>query len=130
MSLYLGDQIISGPIGVSLQTIETMLLNYQLINQPINTLATSGIVALGDNSVNYISPSDAVTFTLPTVVGTTTFHQILIQVNMSTVYTIDLGTSNYFGGSTPSMSSIGYYDIIYEYDAAIGDWVVGVLSKS
>lgn len=94
----------------------------------VNTLATSGTITLSDNSINTITPSAAVTFSLPSG-DATTFHQILVQVNMSTVYTITLGTSNYFNKKAPDMSSVGKYNLLYEYDSALSDWVVGCISK-
>ena len=94
----------------------------------VNTLSTSGTITLSDNSINKITPTAAVTFSLP-IGDATTFHQILVQVNMSTVYTITLGTSNYFNKKAPDMSSVGKYNLLYEYDSALSDWVVGCVSK-
>lgn len=96
---------------------------------PMNTLSTSGTVTLTDNSVNQITPSAAVTFSLPTVTDATIFHQILVQVNMSTVKTITLGTAYYFNKTAPSMSTVGQYNLIYEYDNANSRWVVGCVAK-
>ena len=94
----------------------------------VNTLATSGTIALVDNSVNKITPSAAVTFTLPSV-SSTELHQILVQVNLSTVYTITLGTTYYFNKTAPDLSAAGVYNLIFEYDAANSYWVVGCVSK-
>ena len=101
----------------------------EIFNKPINTLATSGTVALSDNSINSITPSGAVTFSLPSVTDNTVFHQILVQVNLSTVYTLTLGTSYYFNKEAPDMSNTGAYNLIYEYDKANQYWVVGCISK-
>lgn len=94
-----------------------------------NVLATSGTVALTDNSINSITPSAAVTFTLPEITDNTVFHQILVQVNLSTVYSITLGTSNFFNSTAPDMSNAGVYNLFYEYDKANQYWVVGAVVK-
>lgn len=105
------------------------LSDYQLIDQPVNVLATSGTITLTDNSVNSITPSDAVTFTLPTITDNTVFHQILVQVNLTTVYSLTLGTSYFFNSTAPNMSNVGVYNLIYEYDKANQYWVVGCVEK-
>lgn len=99
-------------------------------SQAITTLATSGTITLADNSINRISPTAAVTFTLPTITDNTVFHQILIQVYLSTVYSMDLGTTYFMGGVAPNMSNAGYYNIIYEYDSTKQDWCAGVVFKA
>ena len=96
----------------------------------INVLATSGTIALIDNSVNSITPTADVTFTLPTVTDNTVFHQILIQVDQSTAISWTWGTTYYFGGVAPDMSNTGYYNIIYEYDSTKQAWCVGAVSKA
>lgn len=94
----------------------------------IKTLSGTSIT-LTDNSINTLTLSGNTTFTLPTVSNTAIFHQILVQVNMPTAYTIILGTSTYFGGSAPDLSNTGNYNLIYEYDNALQAWVVGCVSK-
>lgn len=106
-----------------------LLAEKQDIAQSINVLSTSGTVALSDNSINSITPTAAVTFTLPTVTDATTFHQILVQMNLSTLYSITLGTSYYFNNTAPDLSSTGVYNLIFEYDNANNYWVVGCVSK-
>lgn len=108
----------SGNVNLTLSDVKT-----------VNTLATSGTISLTDNSINKITPTAAVTFTLPTVTDATTFHQILVQVNLSTVYTITVGTSYYFDNTAPDLSSTGVYNLIFEYDNANNYWVVGCVSK-
>ena len=93
-------------------------------------LAASGTIALTDNSVNKISATGSVTFTLPTITDNTVFHQILVQLYMASAQTITLGTSYYFGGVAPDMSEAGYYNIIFEYDSTKSSWCVGVVNKA
>jgi len=102
--------------------------NYQTKNQSVNTLSGTAIT-LTDNSVNTLTPTGNTTFTLPTVTDTSIFHQILIQLDLSTVYTIDLGATTYFGGTAPDLSQTGNYNLIYEYDNALSAWVVGSVVK-
>ena len=94
----------------------------------VNPLSTSGTITLSDNSINKITPSAAVTFSLPSG-NTATFHQILVQVNLSTVYTITLGTNYYFNKKAPDLSAAGKYNLLYEYDSELSAWVVGCVSK-
>lgn len=108
------------------------LTPYQLIEQSINVLSTSGTIALTDNSVNTITPTGNVTFTLPTVTDNTVLHQIFVQVNLSTVYSFDLGlgaTPHYFNKTAPDMSNAGVYNLIFEYDKANQYWVGGCIAK-
>lgn len=97
----------------------------------VNTLSASGTVSLTSNTVNTITPTGAVTFSLPSITGDDAgkFHQILVQVNLSTVYTIDLGTTYFFDLIEPSLSVEGLYDVIYEYDNASNNWVCGAIFK-
>lgn len=98
------------------------------VDMPITTLATSGTINLADMSINRISTSGNVTFSLPTVTDNTKFHQILVQLSLSSAgHTITLGTSNYFYRIVPDFATAGKYDIIYEYDGS--NWVVGVIKK-
>ena len=98
-------------------------------NPTINTLASSGTIALTCNSANAIAPTGAVTFTLPTVEDNTKFTQILVQVNLIALYSIDTGTTYFFNGKTPDLSAIGIYDLIYEYDKQNAVWVCGAMKK-
>ncbi len=99
------------------------------INKAMTTLSSSGTIALTDNSVNKITPSGAVTFTLPSISDLTKYHQILVQVNLSSVVSISVGTTRYFNKTAPDLSEAGVYNLIYEYDNANGYWVCGAISK-
>lgn len=96
-------------------------------NMSVTTLATSGTIALTDNSINRITPSGTVTFSLPTVSDNTIFHQILVQMILSTSRTINLGTTKYFTGTQPTFAT-GTYDILYEYNGT--NWVVGAVLQA
>ena len=89
---------------------------------PIITLSSIGTIALSDNSINRITPTGSITFSLPQVVDNNVFHQILVQMNLTTVHNINLGTNLYFGDEAPLFET-GNYNIIYEYNGS--NWVVG-----
>lgn len=118
--------------GTNIKTINgTTVLgsgNIDTKSEGINVL-TGTSITLTDNSINTLGVSGNTTFTLPTVTDTTIFHQILIQMSMATAYTIDLGTTTYFGGTAPDLSTAGNYNLIYEYDNALSEWVVGCINK-
>nr|DAJ70195.1 MAG TPA: hypothetical protein [Caudoviricetes sp.]DAK19495.1 MAG TPA: hypothetical protein [Caudoviricetes sp.]DAY91688.1 MAG TPA: hypothetical protein [Caudoviricetes sp.]DAZ18806.1 MAG TPA: hypothetical protein [Caudoviricetes sp.] len=98
---------------------------YALKKVSIATLASSGTISLADNSVNRIVPSGTVTFSLPSVSDHAVFHQILVQMNLSTKQTVNLGTNNYFSKTAPEFET-GRYNIIYEHNGA--HWVVGAIA--
>lgn len=102
---------------------------YEKKQKTINTLSTSGTITLSDNSINSITPSGNITFALPTITDNTVFHEIMVQINLSTVYTIDVGTTYYFNKKAPDLSTAGTYNLYYEYDKASQHWYCGVLSK-
>lgn len=95
----------------------------------LTTLSTSGTISLVNNSVNKITPSGNVTFTLPSVSDNTKFHQILVQVNMSAVKSINVGTTYFFNKTAPDLSKTGVYDLYFEYDSSNSYWVCGLVSK-
>ena len=98
---------------------------YALQKTAVKTLATSGTMTLTDNSVNRIAPTGTVTFNLPSISDHTIFHQILVQVNLSSKQAINLGTSNYFSRTAPEFET-GRYNIIYEHNGT--HWVVGAIA--
>lgn len=96
----------------------------------VNSLSSSGTINLTDNSINKINVTGNVTFALPSITDLSSFHQILVQLQMSTVQTLNLGTTYYFGGESPDLSSAGSYNLIYEYDNLADHWVVGAIVKA
>ena len=96
----------------------------------ITNLAYSSSVSLTTNSINKITLTGNVTFSLPTPTDLTILNQIVVNLYMSTAYTIGFGTTTYFGGEAPDLSEAGYYELIYEYDPISSTWVVGALKKA
>lgn len=116
-------------IDDSIDAEKTYVNNLLSQYETVNSLATSGTITLDDNTINTITPQGNVTFSLPTVTATTKFHQILVQMNLTSTYTISLGTTYYFDNVQPLFTATGLYDIVYEYDNASGNWVVGAIYK-
>ena len=111
--------------GASKDYVDNALIPYLTVN----TLNTSGTITLTDNSMNKITPTGNVTFTLPVVNDNSTYHQILVQVYITGSYTIGLGTSNYFDLQEPILTANGLYNLYYEYDNIGGVWVCGYSYK-
>lgn len=105
------------------------LVNYEPAQKPMGTLGTSGSIALTDNNAYKITPTGTVTFTLPSVTDKTKLHQILVQIKLTSTYTINVGTTYYFNKTKPNFSSTGTYNLIYEYDNIDSHWVCGSVSK-
>lgn len=115
-----------------LPTMQTNITNLQttvgnLQQTPVNILSTSGTINLTDNSVNRITPSGTVTFSLPAISDHTKFHQIMLQINLNSTYTINLGTTYFFNKATPDFSVAGIYDLLYEHDGT--RWICGSMIK-
>lgn len=104
------------------------ILDKSTLKGDVIILGTSGTQSLTNNRIHKITCSGNVTFSLPTP-DSNIFNQMLVLLYMSSAYTINLGTSVYFTGSAPDMSSSGYYTIIYEYDNIRSSWTVGALKK-
>ena len=103
------------------------------VAKAINVLATSGTIALTDNSVNSIAGvTGNITFTLPAVTDNTKFHQIFIQMNMPTAYSIDMGLGtppHWLTDEAPDLSEAGTYNLYWEYDKAEQFWRGAALKK-
>lgn len=97
------------------------------IAQSVVTLATSGSLTLQDNKIHKVAPTSNITFVLPTITDTTSFHQIVVQVTKASNVTIGLGTTDYFGRIQPDVSGVGRFNIYYEWDGT--SWVCGALAK-
>lgn len=92
-------------------------------------LSGSGTISLEDNNLYKLTSSGNIIFNLPSVTDTSKFHQIMVQLKMSTVVTIDVGTTYYFNSEAPDLSKAGSYDFVWEYDNTDGHWVFGATSK-
>lgn len=144
---YLDDRITE--VGSSITTIQSNLASVSstlngrinetnsdiadlvdVTNPTVNVLSSSGTINLEDNTINTITPSESVTFVLPSITDNDKFHQILVQVNLTTVYSINVGTTHFFNNKSPNLSAIGVYNLVFEYDKANSFWVCGWMRKS
>lgn len=124
-----GDEIDISSITLNISSLSSGLSGLRNATYPdINVLAGSGTIQLTDNSINVINPTGAVTFRLPSV-DNTNLHQILVQINMTTVYSISVGTTSFFNKKAPNLSTTGLYNMLYEWDRLGGVWVCGTLKK-
>ena len=103
------------------------MLKYQ------NQLGIQTLPSQGGN-VNLVSGgiyrgvvSQNTNFILPQVSDASLFNQIIIQLQVVGAPTINWGTTAYFSGE-PSAGE-GFSNIVYEYDALMGQWVVGQIEK-
>ena len=115
----------NGNVIVNTYATKTELNNKR---ETINNLASSGTISLSNNSVNRINITGNVTFNLPTNVDSSILNQIMIQITMNSVKTINVGTTQFFGGKSPDLSKAGKYNMIYEHDGT--NWVCGVMVKA
>lgn len=95
----------------------------------VDELDGSGTLLLEDNSLYKLTSSGDIVFSLPTISDTSKFHQIMVQFKMSTVVTINAGTSYYFDSEAPDLSKAGNYNFVWEYDNIDSHWVFGAISK-
>lgn len=97
----------------------------QLGVQPLP--APSGPIALKSGGIYTGEITGPTTFQLPAVSDPSVYNQIIIQLVITNGATVDFGTT-YYLGEAPS-TSVGSYNVIYEYDVIAGKWAVGSLSK-
>lgn len=122
-------QVYTAPMQQGLVDVQTLieLLKYQ--NQlGIQALpASQGFISLASGGIYRGTISGNTTFVLPAVTDNTLLNQILIQLTIDGAYSINWGTTLCFN-SAPSAGA-GSYNIVYEYDALMGGWVVGQIEK-
>ena len=118
--------------GAGYQTASDVTTSINAINAlakiPNYTLTFASSISLTTNTSYILTLGGDVAFVLPNPEAGK-LNQIEVQVYMATAYTIDLGTTYYFGGSAPDMSEAGYYSIMYEYDWLQQHWIAGALKK-
>lgn len=96
----------------------------------IETLATSGTIALAANKIYKIAPTGAITFVLPTIADESVYSSIIIQAYFEQVVDVSFGVNagQYFNGQEPFVQT-GYVNYIYEYDSNAGAWYIGSVVK-
>ena len=90
----------------------------------------SGAITLLEGKLNKVAIDGTCNFILPAVVDASSIKQLLVQLyKPSASYSVNLGVSKYFGGTAPTISNVGYYNIYYEYDVNMKAWVAGAIFK-
>ena len=120
---------LSNKANKDLSNVSWNNVNASDIPTDVELLSGSGTLTLEDNKLYKLTSSGSTTFSLPTITDTTKFHQIMVQLKMSSVVTINVGTSYYFNSKAPDLSKAGSYDLVWEYDNIDGYWVFGATSK-
>lgn len=124
------DYAVTIDLGNLNSTGEAHFDNKFAFKENYHSLSSSGTSYLTNNSFNILQPTGAVTLSLPSVSPTVqTISQILVQVRLTTVYSINVGTTYYFNKKAPNMSTTGWYNLLYEYDKQNGVWVCGAMKK-
>lgn len=97
----------------------------------IKNLDYEPFISLETNTIHQVEAFDDIEFMPPPLqeLNYEEFNQILVQLYMPDVVSIDLGTEVFFNGKMPTLSDSGSYDIIYEFDNEIDEWVCGVIYK-
>ena len=96
---------------------------------PIQTISqTSGTVNLTTNKVYRMNLSGTTTFSIARPSNTGIYNQIKVMLNVTTVSTINWGTSYFYNGTAPDVSATGQYAIYYDWDAPSSRWVCGGMS--
>lgn len=107
--------------------ISTTLSVYEDVITPSST---SGNIILENNKIYRFTPTGDITFQLPTIDDddTNKFNQILVQLNMDTLYNVTFSAYGGFNNVTPQIITLGKYNVIYEHDGA--HWYCGVMERS
>lgn len=87
-------------------------------------------LTLQEDTIYRLELSNDVAFNLSVPENTGIYHQILIQLTLAEVVTIDLGTTYFLNEETPDLSEAGDYDLIYEFNPYYNKWFCGVIKKS
>jgi hypothetical protein len=77
------------------------------------------------NNVYTATLGGTVAFALPAPADITRECRIRMLANIAADTTIDWGTDVYYGAAAPFVNE-GTYEILWDYNALIGAWVVGV----
>ena len=124
------------PSGISqakIQNLETDLAGKMPQIRVVTPSSSSGSIQLTDNAVNKVVLTGSATLVSPTVAAGESgiFHQCLVQLYKPDIgYIVTFSANKYFGSTVaPDTSSVGYYNIYYEYDSTQNAWVIGAIQK-
>ena len=94
----------------------------------INFGTISGPVDLIGNRVYAAKVNGATTFRLPEVTEDDVFMEINILMRVENTPTINWGTNYFFYKRAPQVTT-GNYDVYYNYDVLLKQWVCSVILK-
>ena len=124
------------PSGIpqsKIQNLETDLASKMSQIAIVTPSTTSGSIQLTDNAINKVILTGSATLLSPTFDASANgiFHQCLVQLYKPDIaYTVSFSATKYFGSSAaPDLTSVGYYNIYYEYDTTQNAWVIGAIRK-
>lgn len=121
------NSVVSDDNTNSLQFLDGKLYVNEKGLKPVNVLASSGSVTLESNTINRVNVTGTLELNLPNPT-LNVFNQILVQLSMSTLQSVSLGTTYTFNDVLPTLTESGDYDLIYEHDGT--NWYVGIIKRS
>ena len=97
------------------------------INNPIVfPKLINGRYTLSPDTINRVAVNQKCEFVLPEINDEDNhFHQIVVQIIIIDIVTINLGTEIFFNKERPDLSNLGYYNLIYEHNGS--SWVIGCI---
>lgn len=127
------SDIPSGIAQSKIQNLESDLASKMPQIQVVTPATSSGSIQLTDNAVNKVVLTGSATLVSPNIPAGQSgiFHQCLVQLYKPDIgYTVSFSANKYFGSTAaPDISSVGYYNIYYEYDSTQNAWVIGAIQK-
>ena len=111
------------------QITESAINNINASQNIHSITETEGNIALEADKMYTMTITGTTTFTLPTVTDMSKFHQIKLMIKVDATTTINWGTTYFFNKETPDIDSGNSYDVYYDYDNLLGQWVCGVIVK-
>lgn len=138
---YDANGLVTGGTDLSVSDIPTITISkvnnlQEELNKkqpfiPVERLTTTvGSVTPRDNAINYVEMTGTLSINTPTVSSESVIHQFVVQLKKNDAsWVVNLGTTKYFGGTMPTITAVGLYNIYYEYDYNLKDWVVGAIYK-
>lgn len=121
------NSVVSSDDTNSIQFLDGKLYVNEKGLKPVKVLPSSGSVTLESNTINRVNITGNLSINLPTITTTNVFQQILVQVTMTELHNVTLGTTYTFNDTMPSLTEAGNYNLIYEADGA--NWYVGIIKK-
>ena len=120
------NSVIDSLPSTFISNVKTILSIYQDVITPEST---SGEIELETNKIYRFTPTDDITFVLPTITGddVSKFNQIYVQMDFPTVYDINFSAEG-FNNVTPAINTAGKYNILYEHDGS--EWKCGIIKRN